>query len=396
MTASACASRPRSTTGDPPPREVLVPVSLPLLLQPETGSRLVDLAGLTMGTHWRVTLVLAGSPHSTDAQLAALRAAIEQELARVIEQMSPWVADSALSRFNAAPAGSRLPLPPELFEVLQLADALARDCDGACDVTVGELVDLWGFGPPIHWQAPDFVPPTPAVVAAALARSGWSRLALDPVTRSALQPGGLRLDLSAIAKGFAVDQIARRLTREGQTNHLVDVGGELRGSGIKPDGQPWWVGIETALPVASPPAAASATTGSGPPLAPAGATGATASANTVIALCGLAVATSGDFRRCYAIDGQRHAHTIDPRSGAPLRNDVAAVTVVAREAVLADALSTVLMVLGPEAGAAWAEARSIAARFLQRQVNPASFDAAPTTDGGYRTTRTSAWLAMLN
>ena len=288
--------------------------------------------------------------------------------------MSHWQPDSVLSRFNAAPPGSWQPLPAELYQVLEIADAIGRDSSGACDVTMGELVGLWGFGPAISWRDPDFRPPAPAQIAAALERCGAARIRLDPQTRSARQPGGLKLDLSGIAKGYAVDQIAGRLSREGFDHHLVDVGGELRGTGIKPDGQPWWVELETPRPAATAAAAAAA------------ATATTGQAATRLALCGLSVATSGDYRRCYELKGRRYAHTLDPRTGYPLDNEVAAVTVIARDAVIADALATSLMVLGSEIGPGWADARGIAARWLRRDSDPG----APLIE-----LSSSAWRDML-
>lgn len=356
-------------------RNVLVPLELPALLatsRPSAGSavasgrpagRLLDgrplsLAGETMGTTWRVSAVA-----DTAVDAAGLRAAIDEELARVIAQMSPWQADTAVSRFNRAPAGTRVRLPNDLYYVLDVAREIAVASEGACDATRGELVDLWGFGPPISWRDPGFSPPEAAAIDAALARSGWQRLDLDARDGSAFQPGGLRLDLSAIAKGHAVDRVARRLTAEGIADHLVDIGGELRGTGIKADGQPWWVALET----------------------PPGRDGRAlvAGIETVVALCALSVATSGDYRRWYEHGGQRHAHTIDPRTGHPLANDLAAVTVLHRDCLRADAWSTALMVRGADAGLVLAEAHHLAARFVRRRA-----------DGLVEVT-SRAWQAML-
>ena len=365
-------------------REVLIPLELarrtmpaPLTRRPGAPARIVTLAGDTMGTSWRVT-VAAVPPLDRDA----LQAAIEEELEGVIAQMSPWRADSVVSRFNRAPAGSRMTLPNDLYFVLDVARQVAEASDGACDATRGELVDLWGFGPPIDWRDPGFTPPAPGAIQAALARSGWQRLELDARDGSALQPGGLRLDLSAIAKGHAVDRLARRLTAEGIDSHLVDIGGELRGTGIKPDGQPWWVALE------QPPARdageaheahqAYETRETRDEAAPG-----QGLAETVVALCGISVATSGDYRRWYEHAGQRLAHTIDPRTGRPVVNDLAAVTVLDNDCIRADAWSTALMVLGVDAGLALAETRGLAARFIRR------------TATGPLEARSPAWRAML-
>jgi thiamine biosynthesis lipoprotein len=178
---------------------------------------------------------------------------------------------------------------------------------------------------------------------------------LDAEHQRALQPGGVYLDLSAIAKGFGVDQVARYLSRQGVDSYLVEVGGELRGVGIKPDALPWWVELEQPSPLQQ-------------------ATQATqASAQTVIALHGLSVATSGDYRRYFTVhtDGQttHYSHTIDPRSGEPIQHGLAAVTVIHRDCITADAVSTALNVLGVEHGMAFAIARSIPALFITRTIN---------------------------
>jgi thiamine biosynthesis lipoprotein len=229
-------------------------------------------------------------------------------------------------------------LPDAFFEVLAVARDVAGRSDGAFDPTAGALVDAWGFGPVEPRGVPD---------AAALARTralaGWRRLDLDPARRSALQPGRLSLDLSAIAKGFGVDLVARRLDALGIESHLVEVGGELRGSGVKPDGQPWWVQLE------DPAAAAVVDAG-----------------QTLLALHGLSVATSGDYRRWFEHAGTRYSHTIDPRDGLPIRHALASVTVIHAQCMLADAWSTALNVLGPDAGPALANRLGLAARFLVR------------------------------
>jgi thiamine biosynthesis lipoprotein len=161
-----------------------------------------------------------------------------------------------------------------------------------------------------------------------------------------LQPGGIRLDLSSIAKGFGVDQIARYLRRAGFANFLAEVGGELSGEGVKPDGSPWFVELE------HPPLA-------GGDLA--------RDAQTLIALHGLSIATSGDYRRSAVWDGRVYSHTIDPRTAMPVEHSLASVTVVAESCMIADALATALMVLGPVTTQEFAERHGIAARFIVRE-----------------------------
>ena len=171
-----------------------------------------------------------------------LQAAVEEELATIIALFSHWDPRSELSRFNAAPAGVwALSHPFWLF--LDEAMDLAGETRGACDPTLGALVNLWGFGPPGPRPAHDPIP-TDEEIEAAMAVSGRWKLRFNRDARAAIQPGGLKLDFSAIAKGHALDRVSDRLIREGATSHLVEIGGELKGVGVKPDLQPWWVEIE--------------------------------------------------------------------------------------------------------------------------------------------------------
>lgn len=317
---------------------VLIPEQFSAAVQagPEAGE-ICTLAGSTMGTHWTVKLV---APHGYVR--APLWAAIQARLDALVEQMSTWDPHSALSRYNTAAPGSRHRLPADCAAVLERALQLAQDSGGAYDPAIGALVDLWGFGPAPRRQAP----PEGSQIAALLAQSGWSRLRFDAATRELEQPGGLRLDLSSIAKGYAVDTIADELRQQGRRHFLVEIGGELYGEGCKPDGQPWWVALE------APPAAAAMQLPE--PL--------------VAALDGLAVATSGDYRQGFEHARRRYSHTLDPRSGRPVEHGLASVTVLHRRCIDADALATALMVLGPVDGPAYAQRQDIAARFLYRDA----------------------------
>jgi thiamine biosynthesis lipoprotein len=298
-----------------------------------------------MGTTWSVKLV-------TDAsKLPALEQAIQAELDLVVAQMSTWEPSSDLSRFNAAPAGSWHTLPPEFFSVLQVALQVARDSSGAYDPTAGALVNAWGFGPDHRYGEAGFAAPDEARLETALAVCGWQRLDVDIDTRRVRQPGGMYIDLSAIAKGFGVDQIARRLLQLGVDSFLVEVGGELRGEGVKPDGQPWWVALERPLPDAHSPAMRAAS----------------AESETTAALYGWSIATSGDYRRYFTANHTRYSHTIDPRNGRPIGNGLAAVTVLHRECMAADAWSTALGVLGAEEGSALANRLGLCALFVRRE-----------------------------
>jgi thiamine biosynthesis lipoprotein len=284
-------------------------------------SPVVALDGVTMGTSWRVLYAAAAS---IDAGLVQSR--IVSRLDGLVAEMSHWEASSLLCRFNRLPAGQWASLPSDFATVMDAAFGIAGQSDGAFDPAAGKLVDLWGFGPP----GPVGAPPAEAAIRAALEVSGWSRLSYDRGARRLRQPGGLALDLSAIAKGFAVDVLADLLSEIGIRHALVEVGGELSGRGFQPDGQPWWVDIETPPEVAIAPLR--------------------------VALHGLAVATSGTY--------VRGAHNLDPRSGQPAAGGVIACTVIHASAMVADAWATALTVLGPEKGLDIARELGLAARLL--------------------------------
>lgn len=312
------------------PRLIVPPVDPAAIAARIADGVVVAFGGATMGTRWSARIVVAPGRSTTQ-----IDAAIRVELDLVVAEMSGWEPGSALSRFNRAAPGSWHALPPALFAVLGAGLAHAAASDGAFDPTMGALVDLWGFGPhPTAARVPDA-----AAIAAALATSGWRKLAIDHHARRALQPGGLALDLSGIAKGYAVDRVADRLAALGFAHALVEVGGELVGRGVKPDGSPWWVDVP-------PPPGASLPT-------------------TRVALHNLAIATSGDYHRFFDADGRRYAHSIDPRTGHVLDGSLAAVTVLHPRCMDADALATTLLVMGPRAGPDHAATHNIAALFVR-------------------------------
>jgi thiamine biosynthesis lipoprotein len=333
-------------------RAILVPLDIDPTLPPQ-GSVLHEARGSTMGTSWSARMMLAPGSRTDLAQ------ALQQELDELVAQMSHWEQESLLMRYNRADAGSWHALPAQFFEVVEYAMTIAFDSGGAYDPFSGALVNLWGFGPVRRYDQPGFYAPATAAVAAVLAARARQHPVLDHAGRRLQQPGGALLDLSSVAKGYAVDRLAQRLQAHGVQHHLVEIGGELRGAGVKADGQPWWVELE-GVP------------DDGSKTAPA-----------LAALHGLALATSGDYRRYYRHGERRASHTLDPRSGYPIANDVASVTVLHPSCMAADALSTTLTVLGARAGLAFADERKLAARFLLR---------AP---GGLREVASSAYRALL-
>ncbi|MET0717788.1 MAG: FAD:protein FMN transferase, partial [Pseudoxanthomonas sp.] len=196
------------------------------------------LHGETMGTSWCVKLV--ASPR---ADLHSIHTGIQAQLDRVVAQMSTWETDSDISRYNRAATGTWQSVPPEFFAVLGCAIEIARESGGAYDPTVGALVETWGFGPsPGGHRVPD-----EDELASVRTMLGWGRISMRPEDMSMLQPGGVQLDLSAIAKGYGVDQVTLHLRGQGIVAALVEVGGELYGYGRKPDGTAWQVLVE-AMP----------------------------------------------------------------------------------------------------------------------------------------------------
>lgn len=288
-----------------------------------------------MGTTWSLRV---DNPHMLP--LDALRHALQSALDEVVAQMSHWDADSALGRFNRAPAGSTHVLPEAFNTVLARALHWADASGGALDPAMGPLVALWGFGPDA--VAPDDLPPDAATLAAARARCGRERIAHDAAAHRLVQPGGLSLDLSGIAKGYGVDAGVAALQRLGLGDFLLEVGGELRGVGRRPGGQPWQVLVDP---------------GAGP--------------GVRIALADRAVATSGDRWQVRERAGRRWSHTLDPRTGEPVGHALASVTVLHPHGMDADALATVLTVLGLHEGLAFAERQGVAALFAQRRADGA-------------------------
>ncbi|MFC4274046.1 FAD:protein FMN transferase [Achromobacter aloeverae] len=285
------------------------------------------LAGATMGTTWSARLVL---PVGVAESVA--RRAIQSALDDVVAQMSHWEEGTAITRYNRAEVGWQA-LPARMLDVLDCGLAVARLTGGAYDPTIGALVSAWGFGP----RQRAYEPPGAAAIDAARARCGWARVRRDG--SHAWQDGGVLLDFSSIAKGYGVDCGARALLALGVGDFLLEVGGELRAQGLRPDGLPWRVAIEWP-------------DGGG-------------HADHVV-LDRQAIATSGDYRRYFQHDGKRHSHTLDPRSGRPIDNGTASVTVLHDSCMHADAWATALTVLGAEAGLRMANAQGLAALFVVR------------------------------
>lgn len=291
-----------------------------------------SLNGETMGTRY-TALFYAGAGMDTDE----LGQQLARAVARVDQQMSTWKPESDLNRLNAAPEQQWVSVPKELTMVLSAALHVSRQSGGAFDIAVGDLVNAWGFGPAAR-QVTTQVIDSPAPRTRLLASGA---LEVEPQRNQVRKRVPLSLDLSGIAKGFGVDELARCLEGSGITRYLVGIDGEMRARGVKPDGQCWVVALE------KPKRGVREVMG-------------------VMELSDMSIATSGDYRQWVDIAGQSYAHTMNPATGAPLRNLLAAVTVVATSCMLADAWATALMVLGETEGPRLAQERGMDALFVLR------------------------------
>lgn len=292
------------------------------------------LHGPTMGIRWSASVDTDGT-----FDLATLQRDLAAAVQRVDDQMSPWKENSDLMRLNRAPLGTWVDLPAEMLEVLACALEVHRESAGAFNPCVGALVDAWGFG------AARDVPDAQAIRAArdATPRAAHESLELDRPASRARRSAALQVDLCGIAKGYAVDCMARVLQQHGVRHALAALDGELRAVGGQASGTPWAVGLER------PEAGRRAVHG-------------------VIELEDLAVATSGDYRHYVDVGATRLAHTMDPQRCAPVNNAVASVTVLARTCMQADAWATALLVAGPDQGPALAQRMRMDVLFLLRRA----------------------------
>ena len=294
-----------------------------------------QIVGSTMGTTYSVQLPTLPDGLTVDTLLPQ----IEAELATINAQMSTYMDDSELSRFNAAPAGDWFPVSKELAEVVLAGIAMSDRTGGAFDVTVGPLVNLWGFGPAGRRGSP----PSSEELQAAQAHVGYERLQArtdPPALRKEVD--ALYVDLSAIAKGYAVDRLAELLEDRGVTTYFVDIGGEVRTHGLKPDGSAWTLGIEE--PRADGRALARA-----------------------VRMPDGAMATSGDYRNYFEVNGKRYAHVLDPRTARPVEHGLASVSVFAASCIEADGLATALLVMGADEAFSFAEGADLPVLLIERR-----------------------------
>jgi thiamine biosynthesis lipoprotein len=321
---------------------------------PDTGGAppSTTFSGAALGTTYSVRVVHQ-APLS-DAARRGLQERIETVLAAVDRSMSTWREDSELSRLNRH-GTEPFEVSPELFEVLAAALEIGRRGRGALDITVGPLVNAWGFGPGEMLEIP-----SEETLARLRERTGSELLELDPDRRTVRKKvPGVEFDLSAIAKGYAVDQVADVLENTEPLGFMVEVGGEIVARGHNAEGQIWRIGIEVPDP-------------------------ARRAVHAVVGLDDAALATSGDYRNFRVEDGEILSHIIDPRSGRPVRHAVASVSVIAESCAEADGWATALSVLGPEEGLEIARQEGLAVLFISRRSDGGFEEAATEIFEGYR------------
>jgi len=337
----------------PPDRPTPVQQRVKSIVEPASQQRtMTSFSGPTMGTQYSVKVVSA-EPLAASVQ-EKMAADISEALALVDAKMSTYRDDSELSRFNAAKTTEAFPLSSDTISVMAYAQRISAETGGAFDITVGPLVNAWGFGPDGRVS-----PPSESELAKLRQRVGYEKITVDTNTNTVRKSqADIYCDLSAIAKGYAVDHVALHLDDYDLAGYMIEVGGEVRTKGTNADGGAWRIGIEQP------------DTGE-------------RRARRVIGMSRISMATSGDYRNFYTADGARVSHTIDPRTGSPVRHGLASVTVLANQCLLADAYATALMVLGPEEGYRFAEEHNLAALFIMR-----------TEDGGYEERTTNGFAGL--
>ena len=299
--------------------------------------QVVSVSGKTMGTQYHLKYL----PHENSPSAAEVQQLVDVLLGEIEAKMSTYKPDSELSQFNRSRSTKPFVVSPETVSVVSEAILIGHASGGALDITVLPLVELWGFGAKERVDEP----PAKGKIQAALADLGLNQLSVDPKNLTIKKAKkNLSVDLSAIAKGYAVDQVSELLQVLGLTNHLVEIGGELRTAGTKTEGEPWSVGIEEP---------------DGPP----------GTVQRILPLSGYAMATSGDYRNYFEKDGLRYSHTINPQTGVPIQHHLASVSVIATDCMSADGWATALNVLGEEKGFALAERKGLIAYFIYRDQN---------------------------
>ncbi len=293
-----------------------------------------QLSGNTMGTTFNITIV---GKELIDPAL------INMTLNNIENTMSTYRPDSELMQLNSAPLDTWIDVSSSLYEVLMISQEVSALSDGAFDITVSPLVNLWGFGPdsPARNASPSL-----ADIEALMPNIGFEYLLIADNREAVLKKAMISLDLSAVAKGYAVDVLAELLETNDISNYLIEIGGEIRTNGHNAQGELWRVAIEA--PLLSDP---------------------NRNALQIIELSDLSLASSGDYRNFFEVDGNYYSHTIDPNSGRPIIHDLASVTVIAETSAVADALATAFNVMGVEKAMTLANSKHIPAYFISNKAD---------------------------
>ncbi|CUH84087.1 FAD:protein FMN transferase [Thalassovita mediterranea] len=299
----------------------------------QSRSNVIEMSGVTMGTTYKITAV----DHKNAVTQAQAQDAVNMAFARVNTLMSNWDSNSEVSRLNAANAGQTMTVSPELAEVLQAANDINAASDGQFDVTLGPLIDLWGFGA----KGTTSAAPSDAEIARVAAVTGQQDVLEIRGNQVRKHKNDATIYLSAIGKGFGVDAAGKALAELGLQDYMVEVGGDIVTAGKNPDGLDWRIGVETPL-TASP------------------------ALQQVAKLSNMGLATSGDYRNYFEQDGQRFSHILDAKTGRPVTHRTASATVLADNAMLADAWATAMLVLGKERGMEIAKEQNLAVLFIER------------------------------
>ncbi len=290
------------------------------------------LTGPTMGTRYHITVV---SPPSQLNEVK-LQKEIDKLLININQQMSTYIADSEISNFNRWPINNWQTISADFFKVVELSQSISLLSEGRFDITIGPLVDLWGFG---AGSSDTQKIPDEKLIEQAKSRVGWQYLVLDKDKLAIQKLKPVSIDLSAIAKGYGVDKVSALLDLNGIKNYLVEIGGEVKVKGLNKEGNLWRLGIET------------------PSLLQQG-------AQKIVQLEDQAIATSGDYRNYFEEEGVRFSHTIDPITGRSVKHNIASVSVIATTAAEADALATALNAMGFDKAQALTNRENIAAYFI--------------------------------
>jgi len=311
------------------------------------GPKEIVLSGPVMGTFYRVNVITLRPINAEDK--ASLARDIEEAMDRVNQSMSTYITSSEISKFNRLPKNASARLSPELHEVMSEALHISDLSNGAFDVTLGKAIRLWGF------SEDGAITEQPSVETLKELRQtvGYQHLRLQGHQLTKLVDG-LEVNLSAIAKGYAVDKVAQAIEALGYQDYLVDIGGELRAQGQNVKGQLWRIGVEKPHALGG--------------------------VAQIVELNNQAIATSGDYRNFLTIDGQQFSHTIDSVTLKPIFHKLASVSVVSNKTSTADALATALLAMGETDGVTFAEANSIAAYFIIRESTEGNYKVHVTRD----------------